>query len=46
MAKSEGVTVRDYKACFQLLENEMLVPMKSMQKKYGGTGVLQYDELA
>lgn len=43
MATAEAVSALQFKECQDMLSRDRLLPMKSMQKKFGGTGVLDYE---
>ena len=40
MAESENVSARKFMKCSELLKKAAMEPMKSMQRKYAGLGVL------
>ena len=43
MATAEAISASHFKECHNMLSRDRLLPMKSMHKKFGGTGVLDYE---
>jgi len=43
MATAEATSALQFKECHDMLSRDRSMPMKSMQKKFWGTGVLDYE---